>query len=170
MTKEECAALVEQIYATYNSDILDVDRPRIMRAWFDLIHDLSYSETKAAFIQIATFSDFMPRPGAVRRKTIDNVLGQKSFPDPYIAWTIFQSILKAAINGIPYEGERPDAVMKTMDLLGDSVGDFHTNGDREAFVSIYKSVVMELDNNRYAIKIHQPENTNENTPTKKGTQ
>jgi len=166
MTKDECAALVEQIYATYNTEILDIDRPKIMRAWYDIIQDLDYSKTKAAFIQIATFSDFMPRPGAVRRRTIDNDSEDRGIPDPYIAWTIFQSILRSAINGIPYEGERPAAVIKTIEMLGDTAGEFHTNGDREAFVSVYKSVVMELDSNRYAIKIGQPENTNKNTPTK----
>lgn len=166
MTKDECAALVEQIYATYNIEMLDVDRAKIMRAWYDLIQDLELADAKAAFIELATFMDFMPRPGAVRRRTIDNVLGQRTFPDPYIAWAIFQSILRAAINGNHYDGERPEAVMKTIDMLGDTAGDFHTNGDREAFVSVYKSVVEELDKNRYAIKTPKSEDGNKNTPTK----
>jgi hypothetical protein len=169
MTKDECAVLVEHVYATYNTELFNVDRAVIMRAWYALLHDLDYDQTKAAFIQIATFSDFMPRPGAVRRKTIDNELGERKFPDPYIAWSIFQSILKTAMNGTPYEGERPEAVIKTMEMLGDTAGDFHTNGDREAFVSVYKSVVMELDNDRYAIKTTPSEDPNENTPTKETT-
>lgn len=166
MTKDECAALVEQIYATYNTELFQVDKPRIFRAWYDMISDLDYEETKAAFIQIATFSEFLPRPGAVRRRTIDNRGETDLLPDPYVAWGIFQGILRAAMSGNPYDGERPEAVIKTIELLGDSAGEYHTNGDRETFVAVYKKVVEELIQKRYAIKTPASDNDNKNTANK----
>jgi hypothetical protein len=56
---------------------------------------------------------------------------------------------KATEGGQFYQGERPEAMIETMSLLGGSANDLHTNGDRETFVRVYNKVVEKLEQKKY---------------------
>ena len=152
MTKEELQELVIQVYATYAEDLYDVDRPKICRAWYALLQDLSYDDALAAFLEIATFSNYMPKPGTLRRATIDRIEGKTEHPEPAAAWSILQEMRKASDMGQVYQGDRPAALMETLKMIGESVHDLYTNGDRETFVRVYNKAVQKLDMEKYQLK------------------
>lgn len=152
MTKDELVDLVKQVYATYNQKLLIVDEKATYLAWFELLHDLEYEDAKRGFIRLATHEKFMPRPGDVRRATIDMQTKIPPFLDGYSAWGIFQSVLREVHSGA--QTERPpfdEALKNTLTELGESAYNMHTNGDREVFVRVYEKNVEALERDKYAI-------------------
>jgi hypothetical protein len=149
MTKLECQELVRIAYAMYNLQILIADETHIFRAWYAMVGDLDYEAATDAFTELATYADFMPRPGEVRRKTIDMLDGGGRHPDGATAWGILQSMRKATEGGQFYEGDKPEALLEAIKLLGASVYDLHTNGDRETFLRVYNKVVEKLEQKKY---------------------
>lgn len=152
MTKKELEELVTQIYATYREQIYEVDKKTIFKAWYALLEDLDIEDAMAAFLELATFMEFMPRPGTVRRAAIDRKLGKEEHPDAAAAWSILQEMRKAADTGQFYQGERPAALIETLSQLGGSSADLHTNGDRDTFVRVYNKTVQKLDTEKYQLK------------------
>ena len=151
MTKEELKDLVDQVYGTYNNVLYEMDKRTIYGAWYALLEDLDYEETRKVFLNIAVYSKFMPRPGDIRRATIDTQTKTTPHLDGYSAWGIFMTIQKDANFGTQTESPRPEALQKTLEHLGDSAFSMHTNGDREAFLRVYEKVVEELDRHKYKI-------------------
>jgi hypothetical protein len=149
MKKIECEELVRIAYATYNLQILIADEKHIFRAWYALLGDLEYEDVHDAFTELATYADFMPRPGEVRRRTIDNLSGGSNHPDAATAWGMLQSMRKATEGGQFYEGERPEALIETLSLLGASAYDLHTNGDRETFIRVYNKTIEKFEKKKY---------------------
>jgi hypothetical protein len=149
MTKIECEALVRIFYATYNLTILKVDEKPVFRAWYGMLSDLDSQDVHDAFVELAIYADFLPRPGEVRRKTIDSQSDGNVPPDAATAWGILQSMRKATENGQFYEGERPEALIDTLTLLGSSAYDLHTNGDRETFMRVYNKTVEKFEQKKY---------------------
>jgi hypothetical protein len=151
MTKEELQEIVDQAYAAYNEDLFEQDKKSVYRAWFSIVGDLPADAVWNAFVNLAVYAKFMPRPGDVRRATIDAQTGMPPHLDGYSAWGIFMSIQKSAHFGTQTEIPRPEALVKTLERLGDAAYDMHTNGDREAFVRVYDKVVEELERHKYKI-------------------
>lgn len=149
MTKVECQSLVRMAYAMYNLQLLIADEKNIFRAWYAMVGDLEYEAALDAFTELSIYADFMPRPGEVRRKTIDTLMGDESYPDAATAWGILQSMRKATEGGQFYEGERPQPLLDTIAVLGSSVYDLHTNGDRETFVRVYNKTIEKLQQKKY---------------------
>ena len=152
ITKEETALFVKQVYATYNQPLIKVDEKDVFRAWYDLLHDLPHDDIRTAFLKLATHAKFMPRPGDVRRATIDYLTKLPPHPDAYFAWGIFQGIVRDMNSGVGNKIPKPESLIKTLQQLGDAALGMHTNGDREVFVRIYEKVVDELDKAKYDIK------------------
>ncbi len=152
ISKEETAVFVKQVYATYNQPLLLVDEKSIFRAWYDLLSDLPHNEIRSAFQRLATHEKYMPRPGDVRRATIDYLTKLPPHIDAYSAWGIFQGMVRDMNSGVANETNRPEALIKTLQSLGDGAMGMHTNGDREVFVRVYEKVVVELDKARYEFK------------------
>ena len=73
ITKEETALFVRQVYATYNQPLMMGDEKSVFRAWYDLLRDLPHDDIRTSFLKLATHAKFMPRPGDVRRATIDDL-------------------------------------------------------------------------------------------------
>lgn len=152
MTKDELKELVLQAYATYNQQLLLVDQKMVFKAWYGLLHDLEYADAQRAFIRLATHEKFMPRPGDVRRATIDDQIKIPPFLDGYSAWGIFTSVIREVNSGA--QTERPpfdEALKNTLKELGESAYSMHTNGDREVFVRVYEKNVEALEKGKYAI-------------------
>ena len=151
MTKDELANLVDLVYAGYNVPLPTVDKKKVRRAWYDILHDLDYIDAYDAYLDLATFSAFMPRPGDIRRATIDAQTKIPKHLEPYSAWGIFLGMQKDAHNGVGTKVPLPEAVQKTLERLGPSAAGMHTNGDRDVFVAVYKQVVSELELHKYKI-------------------
>ena len=152
MTKDELKELVLQAYATYNQQLLIVDQKMVFKAWYNLLHDLEYEDAQRAFIRLATHEKFMPRPGDVRRATINAQTKTPPFLDGYSAWGIFQQVLREVHSGA--QTERPpfdEALKNTLKELGESAYSMHTNGDRDVFVRVYEKNVEALERDKYAI-------------------
>ncbi len=151
MTKEECQELVLQAYASYNLSVPEVDRKSVMRAWFDIVHDLDYNHAKRELLQLAATSPFMPKPGDVRRAYVDrhNKIAQQ--PTPQIAWAILMDVIKNANQGTAYKGEIPEALRKTMTLLGDTLYGLSGVYDQQNFNKTYERVVLEIQAQIYEI-------------------
>lgn len=151
MTKEELIEIVDQIYAAYNQVLYEKDRGPTYRAWYGLLEDLNKEDVWAAFLGLAVYEKFMPRPGDVRRATVDAQTKVPPHLDGYSAWGIFVSLQKNAHYGTPIEISVPEALRKTLERLGSAAYDMHTNGDREVFLRVYETVVRELDQHKYKI-------------------
>jgi hypothetical protein len=153
MTKDELADFVKIAYATFNENLNEMDRKWVYRAWFGILHDISYDDARAAFTQIATTARFLPRPGEVRRRAIDNASTTPKPPDPYAAWGILQEIIRDVNSGNINQTPKHPALVEAMKRLGDGLGGMHTNGDREVFVRVYSTVVEELESAKYEVPI-----------------
>jgi hypothetical protein len=149
MDKFECEELTRIAYAMYNIPIMLAEEKHVFRSWFSMLSDIEYEVANEAFTDLAVYSNFMPRPGEVRRKAIDTITGGESHPDAATAWGILQTMRKATESGQFYQGERPEAMIEAMSLLGGSANDLHTNGDRETFVRVYNKVVEKLEQKKY---------------------
>lgn len=153
MTKEELCNLVDQVYATYNKDLpLDGDEIKALyTAWYEVLHDLGYTETKAAFLDMTIWNDFLPRPGNLRRLTIEARPETPKYDDPIIAWGKWISLLKDLNAGMAPSVAVSDALRITLEKIGDAAHGMHTNGDREAFCRAYEKTVQELSAQLYSI-------------------
>ena len=154
-SKKEIQEFVQEVYATYNESLLMRDEKPIYRAWFALLHDLDIKDIRQSFTELATFEKFMPRPGDIRRHTINVVSKIDNQLDAYEAWGIFQEVIRNANSGTPTKIDKPEsiciALRQTMKTFGDSAFGMHTNGDREAFVRVYEKIVAKMDAERYRI-------------------
>lgn len=153
MNRHELVQLVEQAYATYNQQLpVAEDRLKTLySAWYELLHDLEYEETKKGFLQLAVSAQFMPRPGEIRRTTINRRTKMTSFDDPLVAWGKFLTVISNVNSGVGTPVEMSDALRATVKALGDAAWGMHTNSDREAFCQTYERIVNEIDMNRYSV-------------------
>ncbi len=151
ITKAQTSDLVRQAYATYNQTIMLADEKFVFRAWYDLLCDLAYDDVRLAFLELATHEKFMPRPGDVRRLTIDTTTKVAPFLDAYSSWGIFQGVVKSVNSGVQTNVVKSEALIKTLQQLGDTAYGMHTNGDREVFVKVYENIVSQLEQNKYSI-------------------
>lgn len=152
MTKQELEDLVNQIYASYNQSLYETDRKVVLRAWYDVLHDIPYGGGKRALLDWIAISQFMPKPGDIRRKYRDTIITQP--PIPQIAWATLVGVIKDANSGTPIKVGVHPAITQTISLLGDAVWGYHTNSDRTDFYKAYEFVVNEMQQQNYAI----PEN------------
>jgi len=153
MTKEELCALVDQAYMTFNVPLPVGPAPTklLYASWFDLLHDLEYKDAKAAFLTLAVEAQFLPRPGEIRRTTINRLTKMTQFEDPLSAWGTWITIQKDVNSGMAPSIAVSEALKETVKQLGDAAIGMHTNSDREAFCRAYSRVVSEMDIERYAV-------------------
>lgn len=153
MTKNELSKLVEQVYATYNQKMPASEDAQmaVYEAWNEVLHDLGYAETKAAFLNISVWADFMPRPGALRRATIDARPDTPKFDEPLVAWGKWMTVLKEVNSGMAPSIQVSEALRVTLARIGEAAHAMHTNGDRDAFCATYSAVVHELTGNIYHV-------------------
>lgn len=153
MNRRELVQLVDQVFATYNSPLPSEEAKlkTLYTAWFDLLHDLDYQEAKAAFLQLAVNATYMPRPGDIRRSTINRRTKSRPFDQPLVAWGKWMTVTREVNSGMPLSVEISEALRSTVKLLGEASYAMHTNSDREAFCRTYEKVVEELEGNLYEV-------------------
>jgi hypothetical protein len=143
MTRAELVKLVEQAFATYNQNLPgDEDKLKTLySAWYDLLHDLEYDATKKAFLRLAVNAQYLPRPGELRRATINTDKKIPQFDDPIVAWGKFIAIIRNVNSGVVEHGDLQQPLTETIRRLGEAALGMHTNSDREAFSRVYESVL-----------------------------
>ncbi len=154
MNRRELVMIADQVFATYNSPLPEDEAKlkTLYSAWFDLLQDLDYEEAKSAFLQLAINAAYMPRPGDIRRATINRRTKLQSFDEPLVAWGKWMTICREVNSGQAPSIEMDDALRTAIKQLGDAAINMHTNSDRDAFVRTYDRIVVDLDKDRYAIK------------------
>ena len=153
MTKEELVELVDQVYATYRAELpnKEGDLTTTLNAWYELLHDLDLQDAKRAFRKMAVTREFMPRPGEIRKVTIDTTTKVPPFDDPIIAWGKWITLSQEVNSGRPPSIEVSDALAATIHAMGQSAYNLHTNSDRAVFSQAYEKVVAELEQDKYAV-------------------
>jgi hypothetical protein len=153
MTKEELVELVDQAYATYRLDmpVKDEEVKALLNAWYELLHDLDIQDVKRTFRQLAVTRDFMPRPGELRRATIDATTKIPPFDDALVAWGKWLTLSQEVNSGMPPSIEVSEPLAKTIKALGQSAYNMHTNSDRGVFCSMYEKVLAEMEQDKYAV-------------------
>jgi hypothetical protein len=151
VTKTELEELVIQAYSTFDKQLLDFDRKPILRAWYEILHDLPYDGAKKAFLRLASVAAYMPKAPEIRREHINsqNLVPQQ--PSPHIAWGILIGLIKGVNNGTINSSPIPVALQKTIELLGDSVWGFDSYEDQRGFMRVYEEVVTEMQKQIYEI-------------------
>ena len=151
MTKEELEELVIQVYATYDKQLLDIDRKPILRAWYDILHDLPYEGAKKSFLRLASVSTYMPKAPEIRREYINTHTEIPQQPSPHIAWATLVGLIKGVNNGTLNRAPIPVALQKTIDLMGESVWGYDSYEDQRGFIKVYEEVVAEMQKQIYEI-------------------
>lgn len=153
MTRRELVQLVDQVFATYNAPLPQEEAKlkTLYTAWYELLHDLEYQETKATFLQLAINATYMPRPGDIRRSTINRRTKSSPFEEPLVAWGKWMTVTREVNSGMPASVAISDALRATIRELGDVAYGMHTNSDREAFCRTYERIVNEMDGKRYEV-------------------
>lgn len=153
MTKEELVELVDQAYATYRIEMptKDDDIKALLNAWYELLHDLELTDVKRAFRNLAVVEEFLPRPGKLRKATIDAATKIPPFDDALVAWGKWLTVSQEAHSGMAPSIEVAAPLGITVERLGHTAFNMHTNSDREAFCSMYEKVLAELERDRYAV-------------------
>lgn len=148
MTGEELLKLVDLACGLWNLDATKQRKTEMREAWKVMLHDLDYVACRKALADLAVIETFMPKPGQIRRTVL---APPDPFPSPLEAWVQFQSLLKSVTSGTYNTEPIHLAVQETVKRLNGGYG-LYTNGDREAFVDVYKKVVSEIETRLYAVE------------------
>ncbi len=151
MTKVELEELVTQIFASYNQTLYEADKKVVLRAWYEILFDIPYDGGKRAFLNLAATSNFMPKPGELRRAYMDSHTVMPQLMLPQVAWGTLLRVIKEANSGSSSRSPMPEELSRTLALLGDSVWGYHTNGDRQEFYKVYESVLADMQKQKYEI-------------------
>lgn len=153
MTKEELVELVDQVYASYRMEqpTKDEEVKALLNAWYELLHDLELQDVKRAFRKLAVTREFMPRPGELRRATIDTTTKIPPFDDAVIAWGKWITLSQEVNSGMPPSIEVSEPLAKTIQSLGQSAYNMHTNSDRSVFCQMYDKIVAQMEEDKYAV-------------------
>lgn len=153
MDKHQLVELVSQAFASYNANLPTGEEQQmsLYSAWYEILHDLEYPEAKRALLDIAVSSNFLPRPGEIRRAVINRRTKVTSFEEPLSAWGKYLVLSKEVNSGVPISVELSDALRETLKQLGEAAIGMHTNSDRDAFCRTYERVVKDLEAQRYFV-------------------
>jgi hypothetical protein len=133
--------LVDRAFASWNIDPNKTRRIAAYEAWRAVLNDLSSTECEQAVTYFAVIgTNFMPKPGDIRRRVLRNEL---TAPLPLEAWVQFQTAQRAVMSGTAGTVLHP-CVSATLKKINGGSG-LHTNGDREMFIAMYETVVGEFE-------------------------
>ena len=151
MTKNEVVLLVDRILSTWTVEISLNQRKTTYESWYRVVKDLDFEQTLEALdLIIIEDKPWAPRPGTLRRRTIDMFSPEPSPPEGPEAWAGYRANAVAASNGEDFTPLH-SLVQETIRRSGGGTQVLHTNGDREMFLKIYEIVRSEAELDRYRI-------------------
>lgn len=151
MTKDECIEVVERIYLSWNQTINPIQKKLTYRSWWRILGDLDNQTVHKVIDALVIEAGYMPRPGEVRRRTINLIHGIR-VPTPIEAWQQLREAAQASDSG-SYNGKPiHELVSKTIQALGGTQAyTMHTNGDREQFMGEYGKMLAEYEATLYGV-------------------
>lgn len=150
MTNEEVVKIVDKVCSAWNQMPAMAAKKEMYLTWFHVLKDLQFQDVNAAIDDMIVEDErFMPRPGTVRRRVLSNHF--EAPPEPIVAWQQMRVAAESMGAGLGSDVLHP-LVRETISKLGGgSALAMHTNGDREAFFTVYKSIVSEWEKKTYGI-------------------
>ena len=150
MTKTELESLVREAYAMWSKDLFETDRPHVCRAWWALLQDMPYEETRKILANICLVEKFLPTPGAIRI-AYEKTRIKNPPPTPHEFWAHLQTLIKNQNSGThqtnPTKISEHEITKNTLQELGATALTLTTNGDREyalaCFNNHYKKWITE---------------------------
>ena len=150
MTKEEIVKIVDRVCAAWNQTLAMQTKKEMYETWYHVLEGLDVVKVLRVIDDLIIEDDrFMPRVGTVRKRVMSE--GVEAPLEPIIAWQQFRSIADSAGAGIEMLDMHPLVRVTLSRLGGTSAFGLHTNGDREAFLSVYRLVVAEWERDNYGI-------------------
>lgn len=148
MTKNELVELVEFVYALWNQQPPATGQKVMYDAWWQMMQDLPADTAKQAAMNLSSLDAFMPRPGTLRRHTL-NLTGVAQPPTPIEAWNQARRLAESLVNGTFQPADLHPAVQQTLNKTGTQLS---TNGDREQFIHTYKTTLEQWELDTYTPK------------------
>lgn len=136
---KEFEQFVEIVYATFNRDLYQNERPIVIKAWYAILGDLEAPALRERFLELATISKVMPTPVAIRRHVLASTVAERLLSPPE-AWAHLQDFIKQVNSGAIGRTSINPQVAEAMRRLGDTALSLSTNGDREYFMEIYREI------------------------------
>lgn len=151
MTNEECVKIVDKVCAAWNQSPAMAAKKEMYLVWFHTLKDLEFSQVNLIIDDLIVEDDrFMPRPGTVRRRACASNV--EAPPEPIVAWQQMRVAAESMGSGVDVNVLHP-LVRETISKLGGgSALAMHTNGDREAFFTVYKTIVTKWERENYGIR------------------
>jgi hypothetical protein len=148
MTKSELASLGRFAYRAFNKDLLPSEEKHIFAAWWHLLKDLPYEETRKELTTLCTLQKYMPNPGGLRRAYF-NTRKINPPPTPQQMWGYLQDVIRSKHSGVqhkhPKEIAEHECVKSTIEELGTAAFTMNTNGDRNFVLEAYARHVWTWD-------------------------
>lgn len=151
MNKTETVTIVDRVLSTWSVEISLSQKKETYESWYRVIQDLEFDQVAEALdLIIIEDKPWPPRPGTVRRRTIDLFNPEPAPPEGAQAWADYRTNVTAANNGEDFKPLHP-LIRETVKRSGAETQVLHTNGDREIFLKIYETVLSEAELHRYRI-------------------
>lgn len=143
--------VVDRIYVSWNQTMNPTQKKLIYRSWWRILSDLDNQVVHRVLDALIVESGYMPRPGEVRRRSI-NIIHGVSVPSAMEAWQQLREAADASMSG-SYTGKPiHELVSKAIKALGGTQAySLHTNGDREQFMRTYDDILSEYEATLYGV-------------------
>lgn len=150
MTNEETVKIVDKVCSAWNQMLTMAAKKDMYVTWFHLLKDVDFHDANSVVDELIIEDErFMPRVGTVRRRVLAKKFGAP--PEPIIAWQQMRAAAESIGSGVESVQLHELVRVAISKLGGTGALGLHTNGDREAFFTVYRSVVAEWERKNYGI-------------------
>lgn len=117
---------------------------KIIATWKIMLKGIPPEYANRAMNQLAVTETFMPRPAQIRKRALELMGKVTPAPEPAAAWIQVQNLGRSVASGTVEPAQIHECILTTIHKLGGISGvAITTNGDRNSFLDVYKSVVDE---------------------------
>ena len=146
MEEKELEEFLKLTYIHWNSNLPSTApvKKQIMSTWASALQGISFALANKAILELALVETFMPRPMQVRKRALIISGKINPAPEPATAWAIVQNLGRSVSSGSVEPTQVHECILTAIGKMGGlSVIAFSTNGDRAAFIDVYKNVLNE---------------------------
>lgn len=148
MEENELEEFLKLTYIHWNSNLPSTAsvRKQIMSTWAIALQGISFALANKAILELALVETFMPRPMQVRKRALIISGKINPAPEPATAWATVQNLGRNVSSGSVEPTQVHECILTSIGRMGGlSVIAFSTNGDRAAFIDVYKNVLNEWE-------------------------
>lgn len=151
MTRKELVKVVDLVVAAWNLDQGPTEFARTVRAWWRYLHDLEYGDVLNTVDRLVVTSQWPPKVGEVRRRTLDAV-DPTDWPAPGEAWAQVQERIRSLEQGTEWVELHPLAA----DAMRRAGLDGRGRADQKAFTTAYDEVTNTAAESRLLPPMPEP--------------